>query len=234
MPPDGESAFVKHVRPNSPLVDQVREGDIVVAVDDVDTSRFSHADLTNLLIEKQRVEAEEAQRLVAFTRNASAGVACCEARFGAAVEHYRQVLKLEASGAADGLGLRLDPLQRLHALHNLRLALDAADEAAAKKTSSVAVSRALRDDTLNRDAETERQKYLASRAGGVFSGVFGDVFEREIERFGLVRNRKRRLLDVRGRHDARPVRPARRRGRHLLPRPAAEDGRSSAAFFERG
>jgi len=120
-----------------------------------------------VLIEKQRVEAEEAQRLVAFTRNASAGVACCEARFGAAVEHYRQVLKLEASGAADGLGLRLDPLQRLHALHNLRLALDAADEAAAKKTSSVAVSRALRDDTLNRDAETERQKYLASRAGGV-------------------------------------------------------------------
>ena len=75
-----------------------------------------------VLIEKQRVEAEEAQRLVAFTRNASAGVACCEARFGAAVEHYRQVLKLEASGAADGLGLRLDPLQRLHALHNLRLA----------------------------------------------------------------------------------------------------------------
>ena len=121
-----------------------------------------------VLIEKQRVEAEEAQRLVAFTRNASAGVACCEARFGAAVEHYRQVLKLEASGAADGLGLRLDPLQRLHALHNLRLALDAADEAAAKKTSEeVAVSRALRDDTLIRDAETERQKYLASRAGGV-------------------------------------------------------------------
>ena len=134
-----------------------------------------------ILIEKQRVEAEEAQRLVAFTLNASAGVACCEKRFGAAVEHYRQVLKLEASGAADGLGLRLDALQRLHALHNLRLALDAAGaEAAAKRELrasandlhqtapvDVAVSRALRDDSLLRDAETERQKYLASRAGGV-------------------------------------------------------------------
>ena len=125
-----------------------------------------------ILIEKQRVEAEEAQRLVAFTRNASAGVACCEKRYGAAVEHYRQVLKLEASGAADGLGLRLDALQRLHALHNLRLALNAADAVAATQESrasanDVAVSRALRDDSLLRDAETERQKYLASRAGGV-------------------------------------------------------------------
>ena len=130
-----------------------------------------------VLIEKQRVEAEEAQRLVAFTLNASAGVAFCKKEYGAAVEHYRRVLKLEASGAADGLGLRLDALQRLHALHNLRLALDAADEAAKTKSnganergderSAVAVSRSLRDDSLLADAETERRKYLLSRAGGV-------------------------------------------------------------------
>ena len=61
-----------------------------------------------ILIEKQRVEAEEAQRLVAFTLNASAGVACCEKRFGAAVEHYRQVLKLEASGAAVRFGVDVE------------------------------------------------------------------------------------------------------------------------------
>ena len=130
-----------------------------------------------VLIEKQRVEAEEAQRLVAFTLNASAGVAFCKKEYGAAVEHYRRVLKLEASGAADGLGLRLDALQRLHALHNLRLALDAAGEAAKTKSSganergddssAVAVSRSLRDDSLLADAETERRKYLLSRAGGV-------------------------------------------------------------------
>ena len=121
-----------------------------------------------VLIEKQRVEAEEAQRLVAFTRNASAGVARCEARLRRRGRALQAGLEAGGLGAADGLGLRLDPLQRLHALHNLRLALDAADEAAAKKTSEeVAVSRALRDDTLIRDAETERQKYLASRAGGV-------------------------------------------------------------------
>ena len=84
-----------------------------------------------VLIEKQRIEAEEAQRLVAFARNASAGVATClggaENR-RVAVEHYREVLRLDAAGATDGLGLRLDALQRLHALHNLKLALDAVDE----------------------------------------------------------------------------------------------------------
>ena len=83
-----------------------------------------------MLIERQRVEAEEAQRLVAFTLNASAGVAMCRREFAVAVKHYREVLRLAGSGSAaaeDGsLCLRLDALQRLHALHNLREALDAA------------------------------------------------------------------------------------------------------------
>ena len=123
-----------------------------------------------VLIEKQRTEAEEAQRLVAFTLNASAGVAMCQGRHAEAIAHYREVLRLEAAGAADGLGLRLDALQRLHALHNLRLALDAAANAAATdRNDSVPVSRALRDDTLASDAETERQKYVAQRAGGASS-----------------------------------------------------------------
>ena len=182
-----------------------------------------------VLIERQRTEAEEAQRLVAFTLNASAGVACCRGRWPEAVGHYREVLRLEAAGAADGLGLRLDSLQRLHALHNLQLALTAAtttantaagtgatvgavagagaraagavvgggSAAAAAATgggsvgmdvgggegdgagiddttgeplrSSFAgggVSHALRDASLAADAETERQKYVAQRAGG--------------------------------------------------------------------
>ncbi len=76
---DGESAFVKHVRPNSPLVDQVREGDIVVAVDDVDTSRFSHADLTNLLIEKQR--APRTLRIVSPGASSDATRIRLEAKF---------------------------------------------------------------------------------------------------------------------------------------------------------
>ena len=89
-----------------------------------------------VLIEKQRTEAEEAQRLVAFTLNASAGVAMCQGRHAEAIAHYREVLRLEAAGAADGLGLRLDALQRLHALHNLRLALDAAANAAANAAAT--------------------------------------------------------------------------------------------------
>ena len=139
-----------------------------------------------VLIEKQRTEAEEAQRLVAFTLNASAGVAMCQGRHAEAIAHYREVLRLEAAGAADGLGLRLDALQRLHALHNLRLALDAAANAAANAAAtdrndapdglSVPVSRALRDDTLASDAETERQKYVAQRRGGA---AFGERIARK-------------------------------------------------------
>ena len=114
-----------------------------------------------VLIERQRIEAEDAQRLVAFTLNASAGVAFCKGRFADAVQHYREVLRLETAGAKGGLGLRLDPLQRLHALHNLQLALDAA-----VASDPNGVSRTLRDASLAANAATERQKYLAQRAGG--------------------------------------------------------------------
>ena len=117
-----------------------------------------------VLIDRQRTEAEEAQRLVAFTLNASAGVAMCRGDYPAAVGHYREVLRLELAGAEDGLSLRLDSLQRLHALHNLRAALEAAGPDAP-------VARTLRDDSLDDDAETERRKYVAQRAGGVFAAA---------------------------------------------------------------
>ena len=51
-----------------------------------------------VLIEKQRTEAEEAQRLVAFTLNASAGVAMCQGRHAEAIAHYREVLRPEGRG----------------------------------------------------------------------------------------------------------------------------------------
>ena len=138
-------------------------------------------------IERQRTEAEEAQRLVAFTLNASAGVAMCRGSAAAAVRHYREVLRLEAAGLDGGLGLRLDSLQRLHALHNLQLAMEAATAGPgggagggarglggegngaggqAGAGAVVGVSRTLRDATLGADADTEREKYLAHRAGG--------------------------------------------------------------------
>lgn len=117
-----------------------------------------------VLIDRQRTEAEEAQRLVAFTLNASAGVAMCRGDYPAAVGHYREVLRLELAGAEDGLNLRLDSLQRLHALHNLRAALEAAGPDAP-------VARTLRDDSLDDDAETERRKYVAQRAGGAHAAA---------------------------------------------------------------
>ena len=120
------------------------------------------------------------------------------------MRHYREVLKLEAAGLDGGLGLRLDSLQRLHALHNLQLALEAATAGGGVGVGAGAgggggggggagggtgggagarggdgngvsgqtgagavtgVSRTLRDATLSTDADTEREKYLAHRAG---------------------------------------------------------------------
>ena len=181
-----------------------------------------------VLIEKQRIEAEEAQRLVAFARNASAGVATClggaENR-RVAVEHYREVLRLDAAGATDGLGLRLDALQRLHALHNLKLALDAVDEEEAafkirhsesetpgEKTAVpyrgalpsaplaspfAGVSRTLRDASLESDAALVRAEYLAKRAGGV--GAALTAFRDAVKATNDARLRRRDGPGARGR-----------------------------------
>ena len=144
-------------------------------------SIMSMPQIHNVLIEKQKIEAEEAQRLVAFTLNASAGVAYCKGDYATAVGHYRDVLNMEREGDKDdgSSPLRLDALQRLHALHNLRQALDASQEkangagpdttvtATPAPTSTTGIARTLNDSNLEKDANTEREKYLAQRAGGV-------------------------------------------------------------------
>ena len=79
MADDGASAYIKHVRSNSPIVGQVREGDVVVAVDDVDTSHFSHTDITNLIIEKQH--APRTLRIVSPSAAPDAARIRLEAKF---------------------------------------------------------------------------------------------------------------------------------------------------------
>ena len=44
---------VKFERPESPVVDSIKVGDVFVYVNGQDTSKFSHQEITNLMIEKQ-------------------------------------------------------------------------------------------------------------------------------------------------------------------------------------
>ena len=95
------------------------------------------------------VEAEEAQRLVAFTRNASAGVACCEARFGAAVEHYAR--RLEAGGLRRGGRARATtrPAAAPARVAQPATREDAADRGGEEDVRGLAPSRALCATTPN-------------------------------------------------------------------------------------
>ena len=48
-PADTGYAEVKMVRPNSPLVGQIKAGDVIANVEGVDTSMLSHAEITAML-----------------------------------------------------------------------------------------------------------------------------------------------------------------------------------------
>lgn len=124
---------------------------------------LSMEQISEKLIEKARVEAEEAQRLVAFALNALAGLTWCEGDFATVIKTYREVLQLESDGK--DRGVRLDALQRLHALHNLHLALEEVKTHPELLAERIAPT--LRDGELVNEANTERAKYLAQRASGI-------------------------------------------------------------------
>ena len=120
--------------------------------------------ISEKLVERARIEAEEAQRLVAFSLNALAGIAWILGTFDIVIETYREVLKLEGEGKQRGI--RMDTLQRLHALHNLNLAMR---EVKANKEllKGKIIAPTIRDDDLEKEANLERAAYMAQRAGGV-------------------------------------------------------------------
>ena len=120
--------------------------------------------ISEKLIERARVETEEAQRLVAFTLNALAGLAWINKDFPTVIANYREVLKLEGDGQQ--INVRLDALQRLHALHNLSLAMNAV-KANNELLRGKKIAPTMRDESLEKEAEAERQKYIAQRAAGI-------------------------------------------------------------------
>ena len=53
MSPCDTFSHVKFVRPESAVADSIKIGDVFVYVNGQDTSKFSHQEITNLMIEKQ-------------------------------------------------------------------------------------------------------------------------------------------------------------------------------------
>ncbi|GAQ81004.1 hypothetical protein KFL_000680200 [Klebsormidium nitens] len=85
-------------------------------------SPMTMEEILGVLVEKARVEAEEAQRLMVSSLNGLGGLALIEGDRPAAIKAYREALGVvEENEVKDGI--RTDPLQKLHTLHNLAQAL---------------------------------------------------------------------------------------------------------------
>lgn len=154
--------------------------------------------ITDKLIEKARVEAEEAQRLVAFALNALGGLAWCENDLTLAINVYREVIQLEATGKERKI--RLDAMQILHAKHNLNAALELVK--AEPQLLTAPIARTMRDDDLGQDAQLLRDKYIYERASGLFGAEreFADA-KKDVElefTLGNVGERKNSAVNVGG------------------------------------
>lgn len=67
-------------------------------------------------MDRAKVEAEDAQRDLFGALNGLAALAIIENNIPLAVQIYREVLSYSEENAQD---VRVDPLQKLHTLHNL-------------------------------------------------------------------------------------------------------------------
>ncbi|KAG0565163.1 hypothetical protein KC19_8G169500 [Ceratodon purpureus] len=133
-------------------------------------------EILEVLVDKAKVEAEDAQRSLFGALNGLAGLAIIENDIPLAVSIYREVLSYTEENAQD---VRVDPLQKLHTLHNLaevlkiksRIGGDAGEDHAAVSNDSRLetsgnvnrpdVPRTLRDDLLLKQCEEIKAKYLA-------------------------------------------------------------------------
>ncbi|EIE26712.1 hypothetical protein COCSUDRAFT_59229 [Coccomyxa subellipsoidea C-169] len=104
--------------------------------------------ILEVLVEKARVEAEDAQRILLSALNGLAGLMLIEDDKTQAVALYRQVL---ATAEGNKALIRLDPLQKLHTLSNLAELLG---------SGVPGVPHTLRDDSLGAEAEKIREEYL--------------------------------------------------------------------------
>ncbi|CAM6114787.1 unnamed protein product [Calypogeia fissa] len=73
-------------------------------------------EILQVLVDKAKIEAEEAQRVLIGALNGLAALAAIDSNIPLAVSVYREALALTEENAAD---IDVDPLQKLHTLHNL-------------------------------------------------------------------------------------------------------------------
>lgn len=104
------------------------------------------------LIERAKIEAEEAQRKLCLCLNGLGGLALIEDDVPTAIAHYREVLQQEEENSTE-LGLRLDPLQKLHACKNLQPLVT--------PEPPQGVARTMRDGKLSEEAHRVSEEFLA-------------------------------------------------------------------------
>jgi len=110
------------------------------------------AEIHDSLIEKARLEAEDMQRLLFMTLNGMAALRVIDGNIVGSIQMYREVLA-RSEESFNQEGLRMDPLQKLHTLHNLSLLLTKPESAYVPKTT--------RDESIALEVTQIRDKYLS-------------------------------------------------------------------------
>ena len=106
-------------------------------------------EILDMLIAKARIEAEDSQRLLFFALNGLAAVMILQGNHALAVGAYREVLACQEEQLRGGV--RMDALQKLHTVHNLRELLQAAHPG---------VVPTLRDGALQEEADAISRHFL--------------------------------------------------------------------------
>eukprot|EP00889_Picochlorum_renovo_P000171 jgi/Picre1/27201/NNA_000170.t1 len=99
------------------------------------------------MINKAKIEAEDAQRLFLSTHNGLAGLKILQENFADAATHYREVLKVSQENEQF---IKADKLQILHTVYNLVQILD-----------KPGVGRSLQDDNLKSSIASLQKGYMA-------------------------------------------------------------------------
>lgn len=113
-------------------------------------------EILSQLKENAVLECEEGQRLVVSALNGLAGLCLVKDEAPAAVERYREALRLVKSAQHEEI--RTDPLQELHTLYNLNEVLG---------MRGTKAGRTLEDGKLADKAKTLREQYCAEQTANV-------------------------------------------------------------------
>lgn len=122
-------------------------------------SPMNMQEVLEVLIEKAKTEGEDAQRNLLGALNGMAALAILEEDIPIAIATYREALSLADENAED---FRVDPLQKLHVLHNLCEALRMHKACKGESFFEFNVPRTLRDGLLEQQCQEISTRYMSS------------------------------------------------------------------------